>query len=135
MIVRSLKIDVGRIQPRNDAVQCFAGHVTVGNPDIFQSFFMGQFHRFQSIFQENGGLGIGIGNGWTIIFDSLRNMFRRRNIDALNIQVGLGTLGYFPVLAPLAAEIAAWRGNGKRGTARQKVIEWFFLNRVYVRGY
>jgi hypothetical protein len=88
--------------------------------------------RVEHVFIKDRWLGIGIGYDRTIVFFCRENHILRREIDMPYL---LGSyLGYLPILAKFAVDVASGRGDGQGIAGRQEVEKRFFFDRIYMDG-
>ena len=64
-LIITLQIDVYAVQKGNDLLRGLFAHVAVADKDILQARLVGQSSHIKGILKEDGGLGIGVGDGLT----------------------------------------------------------------------
>ena len=93
---------------------------------------MRQARRDLGVLEENGRLGIGVGNRPTTrLLRDGNDLFGSRLVTRDQI-LFTGHPGYFSVLTPPAAEIAAGRSNGIGAGTWIEMKQWFFFDRVHM---
>ena len=105
-------------------------NITGGDQDITYVLCLGKCCRIHNVFIKGDRLGIGVGYRRDAVADKTFNQQVRWQVVIGDIlRAGLG---YLPVLAVQAAEIAAGCGNGQNRLTGHEVIERFFLHGVKV---
>ena len=81
-------------------------------------------------FHEDGGFGVGVGDGLAVMVEGGVDDGLGRFGAAGEVVVESGQLADLPVLAEVAAEVAAWCGEGEAAVAREEVEEGFLFDGV-----
>jgi hypothetical protein len=117
-----------------DGLEGFLTHITIGDKDIFNSFLMGLASRLVGIFEIDGRLCIGIGDGSASVLFRQRNNLRGGDIRTFNPTIVIPwELRDLMILTLEASEIAPHRGHGEGGRPRKEMEEWLLFNRVYIQ--
>ena len=119
----------------NSAKACgrLLGHEAVADKDIADALFFGQAGRVLGKLHENGGFGVGVGDGGAAVGLGLPDDdLRRARHPGDFAPVSFGELGNVVVLAVEAHEVAAGRGDGVGAGPRQEVEQGLFLDGVGV---
>lgn len=134
LIGKGLQIDIDRIEKIPGVIDGLRGHIAVTDKEIGQPLFPGQPAALPAQFHENRRLGVSIGEAGAALLAGGSDQFLGGGAAADQVVMQPGILADLPVLAEIALEIAADRGNGKTAAARLKVKQRLFLNRIDMRG-
>ena len=123
--VYSCRVKVGR-----NGFDGFRSHVSVADKCVKQPCFMRQLRAVVSVFHEDGGFSVGIADSLTpSVLGGLHHFLGWKRV-ARDFMV----LAYHPVVAELAAEIAACSRNRHDECAWVEVAERFFADGVHACG-
>jgi hypothetical protein len=108
----SFQVHVGGVQIGMEHFQHLLGHIAIGHENVGQTLLVSQAGSIVGVFEKYGRFSVRIRDATAAgIQREVNNLFRWR-FTASDQILFARHLGDLPVLAPLAAEIAAWRGNG-----------------------
>jgi hypothetical protein len=100
--------------------------------DLEDPMLAGPSAYVQHVFDEDGRLHVGGGDGLTLVLDSMLDHRLGRHLVVMGV-VG-PRLGDLPILTELAVEIAPCRGEGEGAAGRKDVEERLFLHGVHMKG-
>ena len=120
-LIITLQIDVYAVHQGNDLLRCLFAHVAVADEDVLQAGLVSQFCYIKGILEEDGGLGISVGDGLAAESTSLCNYSLWGN-EFSRYPTGFpGQLRDVCILAVQAAKVAAYGSYGIGEAARQKM--------------
>ena len=135
VVAEGFQVDIGPVQAGGDHLDRLRAHVAVGHKNIFQPAPLCQPGGVVRKFEEDGGLGVGVGNASAAGLARGRNHLRGGGLIAQNHALAVGRhLGDIRILAEPAAEIAAHGGNRIGSAAGHEMIERLFFDGVHVAG-
>ena len=123
------EVDVGGIDVGVDFVACFFCDISGGDHDAADAAVMSGFGDVHDPFAPDGGVVVGVGDGWAVVFDGEGDDL----IGSDGSRLGFGELGFgnVPVLAEATAEVASGGAKAQDGGAGQEVIERFFFDGIH----
>ena len=132
IVAEAFQIDVYAVQIRFYLIYCLGGHVTVRDEDVGQALLVGKFGRVIGQLEVDCGLSVGMGNAAAFVVQGGFDQLLWRIIMPVDALGEPDFLADLPVLAELAAEIAAGRSIGKTARAGVEVKQGLFLDGVHI---